>query len=456
MPVGQRELPNDFEAEQAVLGSVLISKDALAEVVGQLTSEQFYHQAHRLIYAGMMALYDMNQPVDVTTLTAYLRDMNQLDKMGSVEYLMQLSDSVPTSAHVRYYAKIIEDKSNLRKLIFQAENIVNGAYEQIEDINQFISDSEQQILKVTRNRATGEFRDVHSVIQEVTKELMQISQNNGEVAGLATKFRDFDKITQGFQKGDLIILGARPSVGKTAFTLNIATNVAHRNAHPVAFFSLEMPAEQLIKRCISAMGGIDGSLLRNAEILKSDANKYYAATERVSECNLYIDDTPGIKINDLIAKARRLKQEHGLSLIVIDYLQLIVGNGGESRQQEVSEISRQLKALARELEVPLIALSQLSRSLEKRDDKRPMMSDLRESGAIEQDADIIIFLYREGYYDQKADKQEDTGIVEINIAKHRNGPTGKVSLALEKNYSRFSDLAKQHQEQLAPTKDLRN
>ena len=216
-----------------------------------------------------------------------------------------------------------------------------------------------------------------------------------------------------------------------------------------------MPAEQLIRRCIQAMGGIDGGLLRNAEILKSDANKYYAATERVSECNLYIDDTPGIKINDLIAKARRLKQEHGICLIVIDYLQLIVGNGKESRQQEVSDISRQLKGLARELEVPVIALSQLARSVEKRDDKRPMMSDLRESGAIEQDADIIIFLYREGYYDQSADKQQNTGIVEVNIAKHRNGPTGKVEVAFEKNYSRFSDLARQD-ESGTGTKDLRN
>lgn len=456
MPVGVRELPNDLEAEQAVLGSMLISKEACSEVIGQLTSEDFYQEAHRLIYAAMAALYDTGKPIDATTLIAYLRDMNQLEKMGNVEYLVQLSEAVPTTAHVHYYADIVEDKANLRRLIRQAESIISGAYDEMDDVNQFISESEQAILSVTRSRTTGEFRDVHSIIQEVTQELMRIQQSNGEIAGLATKFRDFDRITQGFQKGDLIILGARPAVGKTAFALNIATNVAHRNPEAVAFFSLEMPAEQLIKRCISAMGGIDGSLLRNAEILKTDANKYYAATERVSECNLYIDDTPGIKINDLIAKARRLKQDHGLSLIVVDYLQLIVGNGKESRQQEVSDISRQLKGLARELEVPLIALSQLSRSLEKRDDKRPMMSDLRESGAIEQDADIIIFLYREGYYDQKADKQQDTGIVEVNIAKHRNGPTGKVEVALEKNYSRFSDLARQGEPGGSPTKDLRN
>lgn len=455
MVAGIRELPNDIEAEQAVLGAMLISKDACSEVMGQLSSDDFYQDAHRIIYAAMVSLYDSNQPIDATTLVAHLRDMNQLDKMGNVEYLVQLSESVPTLGHVSYYAKIVSDKANLRNLIRQAENIVSGAYNEIEDVNQFISDCEQSFLAVTRNRTTGEFRDVHSIIHEVTRELMSIQENKGEVAGLATKFRDFDRITQGFQKGDLVILGARPAVGKTAFALNIATNVAYRNSEAVAFFSLEMPAEQLIKRCISAMGGIDGSLLRNAEILSTDANKYYAATERVSECNLFIDDTPGIKISDLITKARRLKQEHGLSLIVIDYLQLIVGNNKESRQQEVSDISRQLKGLARELEVPVISLSQLSRSLERRDDKRPMMSDLRESGAIEQDADIIIFLYREGYYDQSADKQQDTGIVEVNIAKHRNGPTGKVELALEKNFSRFSDLARE-KEPGGGNKDLRS
>ncbi len=453
--MGMRELPNDFEAEQAVLGSMLISNYACSEVIGRLNSDDFYQESHRLIYGAMLSLYDASKPIDAATVIAHLRDMNQLEKAGGVEYLVVLSESVPTTEHVEHYAKMIEEKSSLRRLIRQAENIVSGAYQEIEDVDQFISDSEQSILSVTRNRSTGEFRDVHSVIHEVTQELMRISQNNGEIAGLATKIRDFDKMTHGFQKGDLVILGARPSVGKTAFALNIATNVAHRASEAVAFFSLEMPAEQLIRRCIQAMGGIDGGLLRNAEILKSDANKYYAATERVSECNLYIDDTPGIKINDLIAKARRLKQEHGICLIVIDYLQLIVGNGKESRQQEVSDISRQLKGLARELEVPVIALSQLARSVEKRDDKRPMMSDLRESGAIEQDADIIIFLYREGYYDQSADKQQNTGIVEVNIAKHRNGPTGKVEVAFEKNYSRFSDLARQD-ESGTGTKDLRN
>ena len=450
-----RVMPNDLDAERSVLGSMLMSKNACSEALGKLHPEDFYQEPHRLIFSAMSALYAQNQPVDVTTVTAYLRNLNQLEKTGGVEYLFQLSESVPTIKHTPFYCKIIEDKAVLRRLIRQSVRIVEGAYGELENIDDFISQSEQDMLKVTRDRTTGEFKDVHSVIREVTNQLMLNSQNRGEVAGIATKFRDLDHITQGFQPGDLIIIGARPSVGKTAFALNIATNVAHKSDEAVAFFSLEMPAEQLIKRCISAMGGIEGGQLRNGEILTNDANKYYAATERVSECNLYIDDTPGIKINDLIAKARRLKQDHGLKMILIDYLQLIVGNGKESRQQEVSDISRQLKGLARELEVPLIALSQLSRSLERRDDKRPMMSDLRESGAIEQDADIIIFLYREGYYDQQADKGSDTGIVEVNVAKHRNGPTGKVELALEKNYSRFSDLARMAEPGISQSKDLR-
>ncbi len=439
MPAMIRELPNDLESEQAVLGSMLISKRACTDVIGLLMPEDFYQESHRLIYQAMTVLSQENRPVDSTALVAYLRDMNQLDKAGGVEYLAALSESVTTTRNVRYYAGIVADKANLRRLIRQAEKVISGAYQEMTSVNDFISQSEQDILAVTRSRFTGEFRDVKSVIRDVTKEMMLIQENKGEVAGLATRFRDFDRVTQGFQKGDLIILGARPAVGKTAFALNIATNVAHKNPEAVAFFSLEMPAEQLIRRSIQAMGGIDGALLRTGEILKTDANKYYAATERVSECNLYIDDTPGIKMNELIAKARRLKQEHGLSLVVVDYLQLIVGNNKESRQQEVSEISRQLKSMARELEVPVMALSQLSRNLERRDDKRPVMSDLRESGSIEQDADLVIFLYREGYYDQKAD--QDTGIVEVNIAKHRNGPTGMVEVAFEKNYSRFSDLA---------------
>ena len=313
-----------------------------------------------------------------------------------------------------------------------------------QDIDGFIDESEKTMLAITRDRNAGEFVDVKKVIREVTDRLNKLQSIDGNISGIRTNFRDLDKITSGLQKGDLIILAARPAMGKTAFALNIAHNVAFKSEDPVAIFSLEMPASQLVQRIICSMGGIEGSTMRTGEILKTNANKYYAAAERVSKCNLYIDDTPGVKINEIVAKCRKLKQEHGLKLIVIDYLQLITGssNNRESRQQEVSDISRQLKMLARELDVPVIALSQLSRSVEQRPNKRPMMSDLRESGAIEQDADIVTFIYREGYYKASEGKEEeDNGLTEIIIAKHRNGATGEVNLAFEKNFSRFTDLA---------------
>lgn len=447
--------PHDLEAERSVLGAMLLSKEVCFEVIGTIFSDDFYLDRHRVIFEGMSELQKKNMPIDITTLTAHLRDMGQLDKAGGVEYLLELSESVPTTAHSPYYVKIIEDKSMLRRLIRQATKVIEEASGEISDVGDFISEAEKDLLSVTRDRNSGEFKDVRTVVQNVTERLLLLNSQGGKISGVPCKFRDIDKLTSGFQKGDLIILAARPSVGKTAFALNIATNVAYHNDQAVAVFSLEMPAEQLITRSIAAMGGIDSNQLRTGEIIKTNINKYHAAAERVSKCNLYIDDTPGIKINEIIAKCRRLKQEHGLCLIVIDYLQLIVGSGkSDSRQQEVSEISRQLKSLARELEVPLIALSQLSRAVEKREDKRPMMSDLRESGAIEQDADIIAFLYREDYQNLNNDNPSDTGIIEINIAKHRNGATAKVELAFEKNFSRFSNLDRSNEPD-AGSKDVR-
>ena len=411
-----RVFPHDLEAERSLLGAMLFT--AMSELSRQMI------------------------PVDVTTVTSYLLDHNQLDKVGGVEYLRVLSDSVPTLAHSEYYLKIIHNKAILRKIINETTRIAEGAYGDIEDIDGFIDDSEKTMLAITRNRNAGEFVDVKHVIREVTDRLNKLQSIDGNISGIRTKFRDLDKITSGLQKGDLIILAARPAMGKTAFALNIAHNVAYQAEEPVAIFSLEMPASQLVQRIICSMGGIEGSTMRTGEILRTNANKYYAAAERDSKCNLYIDD--GVKINEIVAKCRKLKQEHGLRLIVIDYLQLITGssNNRESRQQEVSDISRQLKMLARELDVPVIALSQLSRSVEQRPNKRPMMSDLRESGAIEQDADIVTFIYREGYYKASEGKEEeDNGLTEIIIAKHRNGATGEVNLAFEKNFSRFSDLA---------------
>ncbi len=447
--------PHDIEAECSILGAMLLSKEVCYEVIGTIFSDDFYLDRHRVIFEGMSELQKKNMPIDITTLTAHLRDMGMLDKAGGVEYLLELSESVPTTAHSPYYVKIIENKSMLRRLIRQATEIIEEASSEITDVGDFISEAEKKLLNVTRNRNSGEFKDIRTVVQNVTDHLLLLNSQGGKISGVPCKFRDIDRLTSGFQKGDLIILAARPSVGKTAFALNIATNVAFQNKEAVAVFSLEMSAEQLITRSIAAMGGINSDQLRSGEIIKTNINKYHAAAERVSQCNLYIDDTPGIKINEIIAKCRRLKQEHGLCLIVIDYLQLIVGTGkSDSRQQEVSDISRQLKSLARELEVPLIALSQLSRSVEKREDKRPLMSDLRESGAIEQDADIIAFLYREDYQNMKDDKSSDTGIIEVNIAKHRNGATAKVELAFEKNFSRFSNLDRSQEPNMA-SKDIR-
>ena len=429
-----RVFPHDLEAERSLLGAMLISKDVCQDILNKCVESDFYEESHKFLFTAMSELSRQMIPVDVTTVTSYLLDHNQLDKVGGVEYLRVLSDSVPTLAHSEYYLKIIHNKAILRKIINETTRIAEGAY----------GDIEKTMLAITRDRNAGEFVDVKHVIREVTDRLNKLQSIDGNISGIRTKFRDLDKITSGLQKGDLIILAARPAMGKTAFALNIAHNVAYQAEEPVAIFSLEMPASQLVQRIICSMGGIEGSTMRTGEILRTNANKYYAAAERVSKCNLYIDDTPGVKINEIVAKCRKLKQEHGLRLIVIDYLQLITGssNNRESRQQEVSDISRQLKMLARELDVPVIALSQLSRSVEQRPNKRPMMSDLRESGAIEQDADIVTFIYREGYYKASEGKEEeDNGLTEIIIAKHRNGATGEVNLAFEKNFSRFSDLA---------------
>ncbi|WP_296879836.1 replicative DNA helicase [Thomasclavelia sp.] len=438
-----REYPHDIVAERSLLGAMLISKDKCIDILNKASEDDFYEDRHRLIFSAMASLNDTGMAIDVTTVTSYLLDHGQLEKSGGVDYLLQLSESVPTVAHSNHYLKMLHNKATLRRIIRETTRIAEEAYDDVEDIDDFIDNTEKTILKVTQERSAGEFRDIRGVIKSVTDRLNLLQKIDGNISGVKSGFRDLDKITSGFQKGDLIILAARPAMGKTAFALNIAHNAAFKSEEPVAIFSLEMPAEQLVQRIICSMGGIEGSSIRTGEILKTNANKYYAAAERVSKCNMYIDDSPGIRINDIVAKSRKLKSEHGLKLIVIDYLQLITSSSKnrENRQQEVSEISRTLKALARELEVPVISLSQLSRSVEQRPNKRPMMSDLRESGAIEQDADIVSFIYREDYYKDPSEQTENSGLTEIIIAKHRNGATGEVNLAFEKNYSRFSDLA---------------
>ena len=444
--MANREYPHDIEAERSLLGSMLISKDKCIDILNKTVEDDFYDDSHQAIFKAMAAINEEGTPVDVTTVTSYLMDHSQLDKIGGVDYLLRLSESVPTVAHSEYYLKILHNKATLRRIIRETTQIAENAYGDVENIDAFIDETEKTILKVTQDRSAGEFRDIRGVIKSVTDRLNLLQKIDGNISGVKSGFRDLDKITSGFQKGDLIILAARPAMGKTAFALNLAHNAAYKAEEPVAIFSLEMPAEQLVQRVICSMGGIEGSSMRTGEILKTNANKYYAAAERVSKCNMYIDDSPGIKINDIVAKSRKLKSEHGLRMIVIDYLQLITtaSKNKENRQQEVSEISRTLKALARELEVPVISLSQLSRSVEQRPNKRPMMSDLRESGAIEQDADIVAFLYRDDYYRKEGEEPENAiedNTIEVILEKNRAGARGTVKLLFQKEYNKFSSIA---------------
>ena len=435
----ERELPHDQQAEQALLGAMLIDKDACSEVINIAIPDDFFYDSHKVIFAAMKALQEERQPVDVTTLTTYLMDKKELDRIGGVNYLLTLSQSVPTTAHTQYYLKILNDKALLRRLIKESTDIITKSYDDIGNMNDFINDVERDFLAVTRDRNAGEFKNIDEVVDNVTKRLNILQKNGGVVSGVKTGYRDLDKLTSGFQKGDLVILAARPSVGKTAFALNVANNSSYYSKEAVAVFSLEMPAEQLVTRLICCAGSINNDALKTGSILKENPNKYYAAADKVMHDNLYIDDTPGLKVGEIAAKCRRLKQDVGLKLVIIDYLQLISGpnNSKESRQQEVSDISRSLKAMARELECPVIALSQLSRAVEQRKGK-PMLSDLRESGAIEQDADIVAFLHREDY--QNKEKEAETnGLTEIVVAKHRNGATADIPVVFEKQYSRFSD-----------------
>lgn len=435
----ERELPHDQQAEQALLGAMLIDKDACSEVINIAIPDDFFYDSHKVIFAAMKALQEERQPVDVTTLTTYLMDKKELDRIGGVNYLLTLSQSVPTTAHTQYYLKILNDKALLRRLIKESTDIITKSYDDIGNMNDFINDVERDFLAVTRDRNAGEFKNIDEVVDNVTKRLNILQKNGGIVSGVKTGYRDLDKLTSGFQKGDLVILAARPSVGKTAFALNVANNSSYNSKEAVAVFSLEMPAEQLVTRLICCAGSINNDSLKTGSILKENPNKYYAAADKVMHDNLYIDDTPGIKVGEIAAKCRRLKHDVGLKLVIIDYLQLISGpnNSKESRQQEVSDISRSLKAMARELECPVIALSQLSRAVEQRKGK-PMLSDLRESGAIEQDADIVAFLHREDY--QNKEKEAETnGLTEIVVAKHRNGATADIPVVFEKQYSRFSD-----------------
>ncbi len=441
-----REIPHDVEAERALLGAMLIDNDIVNRVLNQVSMDDFYVDSNRFIFEAISETAKKGQGIDYATVNSYLADHDLVSKTGGIETLIALVDAVPTVAHTDYYLKILIEKSTLRKIIYQASQIVESAYEPVEDLDDFIMGAEKRLLEVTQNREAGDFKEIRSVVNNITERLNRLQSQTDGISGVATGFKDLDNLTSGFQPGDLIILAARPAMGKTAFALNIAHQVSENSDLPVAIFSLEMPAEQLVQRIICSMGEIEGSHMRTGEVLKKDAMKYYGAAERVNKCNLYIDDSPGIRINDIISKCRKLKHEHhGVKMILIDYLQLVVGSSSnrESRQQEVSDISRQLKSLAREMMCPVLSLSQLSRSVEQRENKRPMLSDLRESGAIEQDADIVSFIYREDYYRKVSDdsEEQENNIAELILAKHRNGAIGDVKFQFQKEYSRFNNLA---------------
>jgi replicative DNA helicase len=431
--------PQNIEAEQAVLGAIFLESAALTLASEVLVPEDFYRASHQKIFHAMLKVADKGEPVDLVTVTAELADAKMLEEVGGVSYLSELANSVPTAANVEYYARIVEEKSILRRLIRTATSIAQEGYTREDEVDDLLNEAEKKIMEVSQRKNTGAFQNIKDILVQTYDNIEMLHNRKGEVTGIPTGFIELDRMTAGFQRSDLIIVAARPSVGKTAFALNIAQNVATKTNENVAIFSLEMSAQQLVMRMLCAEGNINAQNLRTGKLTPEDWGKLTMAMGSLSNAGIYIDDTPGIRVSEIRAKCRRLKQESGLGMVLIDYLQLIQGSGRnrENRQQEVSEISRSLKALARELDVPVIALSQLSRSVEQRQDKRPMMSDIRESGSIEQDADIVAFLYRDDYYDKES---ENKNIIEIIIAKQRNGPVGTVQLAFIKEYNKFVNL----------------
>ena len=444
--------PQNIEAEQAVLGAIFLNTDALADAMEYVEADDFYKRSHQLLFQAMVDLNNDGEAIDVLTVQNYLTTNNQLDDVGGVAYIAELATSVPTAANAGYYAKIVEEKSMLRRLISTATNIITQANNNDEDVPSLLDSAERQIMDVSERRNRSGFREIKDVLNEALNDVDRLSQQSEDITGLPTGYREFDKMTAGLQPDNLIILAARPAVGKTAFALNIAQNVATTTDTSVAIFSLEMSAESLVNRMLCAEGSINANHLRTGQLDEGEWQNLIVAMGALSNTSIFIDDTPGIKMAEIRAKCRRLAKEKGnLGLVVIDYLQLIEGSNKESRQQEVSEISRQLKKLAKELGVPILALSQLSRGVEQRQDKRPVLSDIRESGSIEQDADIVAFLYRDDYYERgesKSDDDEDdeplnqdVGEVELIIEKNRAGARGTVKLLFIKSYNKFSNIS---------------
>ncbi len=437
----KRILPHSTEAEQSVIGAMIMDGEAIMVASEIICGDDFYNRQYGVVFDAMTELSDEGKPVDLVTLQDRLREKDVPPEVSSLEFIGNLVTSVPTSANIKYYANIVAEKATLRRLIRLNEEIANTCYAGKESLEAILEDTEKRVFDLVQRRNTGEFVPIRQIVMNAMDQIEKASKNDGNVTGIATGFIDLDYKTAGMQPADLILIAARPSMGKTAFVLNIAEYVAFKSNETVAIFSLEMSKEQLVNRLFAMESRVDSQKLRTGNLSDMDWEKLIESAGVIGKSNLIIDDTPGINIPTMRSKCRKYKLEHDLKLIIIDYLQLMSGSGrgSDSRQQEISDISRSLKALARELKVPVVALSQLSRAVEQRPDHRPMLSDLRESGAIEQDADVVMFIYRDDYYNKDTERK---GISEIIIAKQRNGPIGTVELAWLPDFTKFANLQK--------------
>ncbi|MCR1953069.1 MULTISPECIES: replicative DNA helicase [unclassified Clostridium] len=433
-----RSLPQSLEAEQSVIGSMIIDKSAIAKSLEKLNDEDFYRDGHKVIFKAIREMFSQDMAVDLVTLLEYLKSTDNLDKAGGVTYISEISSSVITTANLEAYIKIVEDKSLLRKLIKSSTAIIEESYNKQDKVDDVLDLAQKKIFDLAEKQGSNDYEPLSTVLERGFIEIERLFNNKGSITGVGSGIRDLDAKTSGFQKGDMVLIAARPSMGKTTFSLNIAENAALREGKSVVIFSLEMPKEQLAYKLLCSEANVDMLKLRTGNLDDDDWERIARATGPLSKAKIYIDDTAGLSVMEMRSKCRKIKMEHGIDMILIDYLQLMSGSSGsESRQQEVSEISRSIKALAKEMECPIIALSQLSRAPEQRADHRPMLSDLRESGSIEQDADVVMFLYRDEYYNKET---EEKNIGECIIAKQRNGPVGTVKMAWIGSQSKFANL----------------
>lgn len=436
-----RIMPNNQEAEQSVIGSMILDKNAIATVLEKLQADDFHRDGHKIIFQAILDLFTKDTPIDLVTLADHLKSIDKLEYVGGISYLTEIASSVPTTLNLVSYINIVSDKSMLRKLIRASTEIMDDSYTKQDEVNVVVEEAEKRIFNIAEKRNSGGFEAISTILERGFVEIERVYNNKGTTTGVSTPFPELDRMTSGFQKGDMVLIAARPSMGKTTFALNLAEHAALREGKSIAIFSLEMGMDQLAYKFLCSEANVELTKLRNGDLDDRDWENIARASGPLSQAKIYIDDTAGISVTEMRSKCRRLKLEHGIDLILIDYLQLMSGKG-ESRQQEVSEISRSIKALAKEMQCPVIALSQLSRAPEQRADHRPMLSDLRESGSIEQDADLVMFLYRDEYYNQDT---EDKNIAECIIAKQRNGPVGTVKMAWLGQYSKFARLDMVHQ-----------